>query len=78
MALSSYDKDFIICEEKEMWEKHQLPMLTDEFYNKLDNRDKGAMNMLVRNIPGKSANKKTITNVFSYDILANHDYVEEF
>ena len=53
-------------------------MLTDEFYNKLDNRDKGAMNMLVRNIPGKSANKKTITNVFSYDILANHDYVEEF
>ena len=47
MALSAYDKNYMLCEEKELREKHDLPMLTDEFYNKLEKRDAVPLNMLV-------------------------------
>ncbi len=66
-SLDKHDRKWLIADETHMREVHNMPMFTDEYFDRLKHSATLAF-----------FNRKKISNVFSYDILANADYTEMF
>ena len=66
-ALNRQDRDWVISEENHMRKKFNIPMLSDEFYQRISSAEHEELN-----------DGNTIHNVFNYDILANPLYQEAF